>query len=1334
MAIEPELELAIDGVFTDITPDAYFEDGINQTAGASAEGSETDSTVVDLRLKSPDGKYSNRNPNSPYYGKIGRNTQMRASVGGAAATMLLPLDQAQSRASTPDTAALDITGDIDIRADLSPDQWAGDLTGNYQELVTKFDFNGNQRSWGFLIDEDGRPYFTWSEDGIALKALRADAAVSFTPRARGAVRVTLDVNNGGGGHTANFYVSDTIDGEWTQLGNTMIGSGVTSIFSSSAPLEVGNSLNGFAVDGMRRRIHAVQVRSSIGGVTVANPVFLGQPVGTTSFADSTGKTWTLSGGAAITDRRSRFVVEASEWQPVWEVGADDVNTPIVGGGLMRRLTQGESPLDSTLRRRIPSFNPVAYWPMEDGENALEAASAIPGNRPLRVSGFTFQSDGTLGGSRAMPEVSPGSIMRANLTPGVGQYMPEYTVQMVYRYTSTRPVTDAEFLSWRSTGTIKRWRILMRNGVATVEGYDVVGDTPAFTQSIAVGDDVWDDFVRFRFTVEQSGGTVNWRLTFVNIGSGGGSMSNSFAGLAGQVSEIHTTFGATIADGRLIVGHLSVIQETDPALDPYNFADHGYTGERAADRMVRLAEEEGMPLRIVGPQDVTPEMGPQEIDTFLGVLRSCEAVDGGVLYEDPDRLGLIYRTRNSKYRQTPALVIPYSKLVQPLEPTDDDQLTRNEITRSRIEGSSTVVRQETGPMSVELPPLGVGRYTDSQDVNVELDGQLEQIAGWALHRGTWDEARYKKITILLHKHPELIEQVAEMQIGDLIQITDTPEFLPPGPINLILEGFSEDITGLTWVLVMNCSPGGIWSVGIADNEIEPVEDNGNRADTSGSTLLAGVTDSAKFLITESVGAPWINTTDYSLQFPFSVTLGGEQVTVEEIRGVLEDDFNRTVSNSWGLASDGRTWIETGGLASDRSVNGSAGVISLPATPGTWRIQRTGLTLVDCETLARFSMAQVHTGASYDYCTMLRRVSDTDFYVVRASFTTSGTVQMRIFTNDDGTLGPTVTTPWTYVANQEFYMRSRVDGQRIRGRIWPVSAREPDYWDVDQTAVAASTNLNGDVGVLCFAGAGLTSANPSSSTTEFRITDPQLFTVGLREDDVDDTFGLRTAANGWGVAESGQTWTTSGGPAADYAVTGGVAVHSASTRNMTRHTIIPSASADCDVVFDWEIAELPVSEDAFVFPFVRYLDPSNMYLNRLEIKPTGVLNMTLRKRFGGTETMLGTGANAILTVVPLTRYRVRLQVVGSILRTKLWRAVDPEPSAWALSIADTSLTAAGSVGCRTFLDNATTNVLPYVFTFDNFTSTAIVSGRSRNGIVKAHDAGTNLSLTYPARAAL
>jgi hypothetical protein len=75
----PTVELYYGGAWHDVSAD-LGDDGVSITRGRSDEQGQPGPMSARLRLKDPTGKYSNRNPNSPLYGLLGRNTPVRVSA------------------------------------------------------------------------------------------------------------------------------------------------------------------------------------------------------------------------------------------------------------------------------------------------------------------------------------------------------------------------------------------------------------------------------------------------------------------------------------------------------------------------------------------------------------------------------------------------------------------------------------------------------------------------------------------------------------------------------------------------------------------------------------------------------------------------------------------------------------------------------------------------------------------------------------------------------------------------------------------------------------------------------------------------------------------------------------------------------------------------------------------------------------------------------------------------------------------------------------------------------------------------------------------------------
>lgn len=194
-------------------------------------------------------------------------------------------------ASTPDAAALDIVGDIDIRVRVALDDWTPAAEST---LIAKYTATSNQRSYALAVTATGALILRWSEDGTAQKTATSSAVNTFTNGTTHWVRATLDVDNGASNAAINFYTSE--DGStWTALGAQQLNGATTSIFASTAVLEIGSQTAG-TVNRTAGKFFRGQVLSGIAGSSVAAPVASAASNGVT---DATPRTWTVNGAAYI---------------------------------------------------------------------------------------------------------------------------------------------------------------------------------------------------------------------------------------------------------------------------------------------------------------------------------------------------------------------------------------------------------------------------------------------------------------------------------------------------------------------------------------------------------------------------------------------------------------------------------------------------------------------------------------------------------------------------------------------------------------------------------------------------------------------------------------------------------------------------------------------------------------------------------------------------------------------------------------------------------------------------------------------------------------------------
>jgi hypothetical protein len=1082
------VELDLGGTWTDISDDVYERDTIRITRGRSDWGQQVDHGRCVFTLNNATGNYSLRNPLGDYYELIGRNTPVRVSVGAGDAYLALT-GSSTGYASTPDTAILDVTGDLDIRIEAALDNWQEE-SGSV-EFAAKYQISGDNRSWYFRITS-GIPGLSWSPDGTLASVISATAteAIVFPTSNRIALRATLDVDNLDSGHTVTFYTSDSISGEWTRLGDPVVTSGTTSVHAGTAVLEVGTAADIVGVPA-QGRIYAFQLLDGINGNTAADIDFTAQTVDETSFVGDDGLTWTVQGDAAISNRKVRFLGEIASWPVRWDTGGDDVYVQVEAAGIMRRLGQGAAPLQSTLRRRIPSDpNLLAYWPLEDGENATQAASALSNVRAMISSGLDYGSVDTLAGSSALPTLDSQSGAHLPMIHGFVPYSAtgEWMVEFVYKrddpdatlYTHMRILTSGTVREWYLQMSSTGGRVLGRDG----DGNDVVDDPFVWTTVTPFG-----DWYRMRFAVTPDGSNIDYTLSWIQVADSTISWSGTVAGTVGRVTAVTAPPNgyAAALDG-MALGHIAVFSSATSTI--FDYADHGYSGETAGARITRLAAEEDVALRLYGSTTRQELMGPQTPDRLLDVLRAAADADQGILYEEREAVALAYRDRFSFYNQDDGLTLDYTGtdgLVTPLDPVDDDQHVRNDVTVTRVGGSSARVTQTSGPLSTLPPPSGVGAYPDAVTRNLYRDSQAEQAAGWMMHLGTWDETRYPVIKVLLQNAVHLIEDAAAVDIGSRLAITNPPSWLPPDAIDEHVQGYTEILHQFRWELEWTCTPSGPWTVAVVDNPVNA------RLGTAGSELAVAVDSDDTTLTVATTDSPlWITSASHPSEDLFNIKLGGEVVTVTAISSAISDAFARTESNGWGAADVGGAWTNDGGSAANYSVGGGVGVHTLTSVNASRRSTLPAPS-ADVDLYADVATSALATGGFIGGGPVVRYSDGNNLYMARLTFNTSGSIELDIrsrVSSSETSIGSHTLTA-THTAGTFYRVRFQVIGDDLRAKAWPVTGAEPNGWQLAVTDAALSGV--GSVGVRSILSSANTNVNPEVRYDNFELVNPQTFTV-------------------------------------------------------------------------------------------------------------------------------------------------------------------------------------------------------------------------------------------------
>ncbi len=877
--LQADLQLA--GTWTGVTHYALQRDGtsppVTITRGRPDEAAQVNPAAAAWQMNNRDGRFSVKNPVGPYYGQLGRNTPVRLSVPAATTYLRFEADTV-SYASAPDAARLDITGDTEFQIDMR--------LSDYQPCLLASKYHaGSNKSWALYLSAGGLLTLQYNDGSV----VHADSSTLPVPLGRLAVKVTLQVSNGAGGHTVTFYTAASIAGPWTQLGSAVTSAGTSNVFVSTAPVVIGYVAD-FAADnpgsnGCLGAVYGFRLLSGIGGTVAAYADFTSQPAGATTWADAPGNTWTLAGTAEISGRDYRFHGEMSSLPVTWDESGKDVWVPVAAAGLLRRLGQGNAPLNSAMKRAILAQSGTlavdAYWPCEDLAGAAAIGSAA-GGPLMQVFGKPgFASDTSFLCSNALPQlngsawVGPVSAYASN-----GSIIVRFLMKL-----GAVPAGNPVLMRIITTGTCQELSLQVYN----TAGLGIVGNASSGAAVFNSGgatfpnmpDPVWVSME----LQPGGGGTVNYSLvTLVPGTSIGQTLSGSFSGTIGNATAVYVNPTAVFTD--TVVGQISAQSAWQSLFGLYQPLN-AWQGETAGSRFVRLCGENGIGARLYGFPATTVAMGAQSAQTLTQLLQECEDADRGQLYEARSALALGYRTQASMYNQAPAVTVNYAAAQAgggPLEPHYDDQFTRNDVTVQRgsgnISGASyRFVLADGSSMSISPPPGGVGDYSDSKTVNVSSDAQLPDEASWLVHVGTVDQARWPAVPVDLTRTAVagIFYQIIDADIGDYAAMINPPSQLPPDPVRQLVWGTREQLGGFHYQLEQNWVPESPYETGIFDDPVY------GRADTDGSTLSAGINTTAVSFQVASTNTALPLWTTVAADFPFDIAIGGERMTVTNITG-------------------------------------------------------------------------------------------------------------------------------------------------------------------------------------------------------------------------------------------------------------------------------------------------------------------------------------------------------------------------------------------------------------------------------------------------------------------
>lgn len=576
---------------------------------------------------------------------------------------------------------------------------------------------------------------------------------------------------------------------------------------------------------------------------------------------------------------TRFYGYSVGFTPSWDVTGNYAVVDVVAAGSLRRLAQGTDPLQSTLRRSIPTLAAlIAYWPCEDGTLATSFASAL-GATPMQVRTGTAKPASFSGFASSMPIPTLGTD---SWFGGVPAYVDSGSAQVrfIIAFPAAGTIADqSRIISIATGGTINRIDLkYLAGGSMSLLVYDSFGNNTFTTGAIGFG----VDGVLTRLSVQwtPSGSDTNFIFSNDPVGGPGAFYYNATAtGLSvNGVQTVAIAPDATMSGAS--IGHVTV-QNVQNDLNDLDAQLNAYVGERSGPRLVRLTAEQGETSDIYGYDN--PTMGPQLPNTFINLLRECEAADLGILY-DGIGPGVRFTYRTWKENRAADLVLDASSgdIADPVQPYDDDQLVVNQFTGTRSGGGSYTFTDTTDVLAAAT----IGNYGNSATVNVQFDTQALDYAGWRVHMGTSnaDGYRYPTLNFKFEEAANVLPGWLPRFLSDRIDIVNLSTVRTQHAdttVSLLLEGYTESIDKFTWHVTANCSPYAPWRVGCWAADSGDTNPYVMRLETDGASLVSAAAVGATSLSVSTPSGPlWTTVAD---DFPFDVNVGGWQVTVTNITG-------------------------------------------------------------------------------------------------------------------------------------------------------------------------------------------------------------------------------------------------------------------------------------------------------------------------------------------------------------------------------------------------------------------------------------------------------------------
>jgi PKD repeat protein len=328
----------------------------------------------------------------------------------------------------------------------------------------------------------------------------------------------------------------------------------------------------------------------------------------------------------------------------------------------------------------------------------------------------------------------------------------------------------------------------------------------------------------------------------------------------------------------------------------------------------------------------------------------------------------------------------------------------------------------------------------------------------------------------------------------------------------------------------------------------------------------------------------------------------------------------------------------------------------------------------------------------------------------AYAASGTYTVTLTVTDDGGVTGTETAQVTVVANQPPTASFTTATANL-----VASVDAGGSADVDGTIASYGWSW-GDGATSAGATASHAYAGGGTYTVTLTVTDDDGATVTATRDVTvappaagatvaSDGFG-RSVASGFGVADLGGVWSTSGSGTGS-SVGDGAARVSVPAGRTASGLLGATPVGDTEVSYEVWAEAMPTGGGVYTSSVVRS-SASGEYRVKVRIQAGGVMSAQVTKVVAGTETALTSQVTVPGTYSAGARLNLRVQATGSsptTVRYRAWLAGTAEPGGWLQTTTDSTsgLQGTGVVGFVSYASGSAT--APAVLRYDTLTAKAL-----------------------------